>query len=344
MVKLPVTVDGPLAWPAAAPNFNIDVAVLRLRSTADKGTFAAPLESVTPAPAPIVKLVVLRKPPVPVKVIKVVGVKVPSQVAVGHVNVPEVCVKPVVNTSLVLVVMAVVVKVPVLVTRPVKVVVPAPSASVIIPALVVGPVTVKFPVVLMFSCELATVVKVPLTVDGPLTWPAAAPRFNIEVAVLKLRLAADKGTLAPPLESVTPKPAPMVKVVVLRKPPVPVKVIAAVGVKVPSQVAVGQVNVPEACVKPAVNTIFVFVVTLVVVKVPPLLVTKPVKVVIPVLLLSVKLSAKVVVPLTVKLPDVVSESGDLAPTVKFPEMVKLIAPGTVFVPDVGAVPVKDKFG
>jgi len=66
------------------------------------------------------------------------------------------------------------------------------------------------------------VLSVPLIV-----FAAAAPdRVSIEVAVFKSTLAAING----PPETATPKPAPIVRVPVAVKPPVPAKLIAAVGI------------------------------------------------------------------------------------------------------------------
>ena len=138
---------------------------------------------------------------------------------------------------------------------------------------VVAPVTVKLPVV--------DTVKVPSVINNT-ALIVELPLLNVkaEVPTLKVTFVATNG----PPETVTPAPAPIVNVPAgFDKPPAPVKFMATVGVIVPvPNVAVGQVKVdPAALVNPPLKTRLAVVVTEVDVNVP-LLVTKPVNVVIPV--------------------------------------------------------------
>ena len=99
-------------------------------------------------------------------------------------------------------------------------------------------------------------------------------------------------------------------------------------------------KVPPVCVKPAVKTILAGVVTAVEIHAPFVFVTKPVKVVIPVLLLSVKLPPNVLFPPTAKLPVVLTVSEEELPSTRslgieilaLPENVSPPAPTTVNVP------------
>lgn len=295
--------------------FNIEVAVFKSTLTAVKG----PPETDTPKPAPIVNVPVPTKPPAAVKFIAVVGVKVPVAVAVGTVKVPEVWVKPPLNTILELVVTFVVTKEPVLVIKPLKVVAAVLSLSVKTPAFVKAPVTTRVPVELTVNCEPAVVLSVPLIV-----FAAAAPdKVKIDVAVFKSTLAAVKG----PPETVTPRPASIVNVPVAVNPPDPAKLMATVGVSVlfAPIVAAPPLNVPAVFVKPPLNNIFAAVTTAVEVQVPAVFVTKPVKVLTPAAVASVKFPAMAEVPVIVKFPEVGVKVA-VVPIVRFPATVRLAVP------------------
>ena len=271
-----------------------------------KATPAVPLIVVPPAPlnvnAPVPVIEILFEDHEMAVVAVITLAVAEANVAFGTLKVPAVYTMPALKMQLA-VLNAERFSVPaVRVTAPVKVVVVVLLLSVNEPLIVVVPVTENVPVVLTNIVAVAfDNLRLPVRDEFPLL------NVNEEVAVFNVTLAAASG----PPDTVTPAPAPIVNVPVPTNPPVPVKFIATVGVKVPVALAVGHVNVdPAAFVNPPLNIKLAAVVTAVELNVP-LFVSKEVKVVTPefvivkpLLALTVKAVANVMllVPAIVNVP------------------------------------------
>lgn len=225
------------------------------------------------------------------------------------------------------------------VTAPVKVEVEVLSLSVKVPLMVVVPVTEKDP-------EVLTSIVAPAfdNVSAPLNEEFPLLRVSEEVAVFNVRAAAVKG----PPDTVTPLPAPIVRVPVPVKPAVPLKFIAAPGVSVPVTVAVGQTKVaPVTLLNPPLKTRLAAVVIALELNVPPLLVTKPVNVFtpefdmvkpLPLLIVNVPPNVTLFDPRILKVPAVIVTPPAKAVKAVFTVMFWVALKVTAPVPDLLKVP------